>query len=99
MSIDGKWNATIHTPMGKQNALLTMTLGESQVVTGTLNWEGKDLHLFDASFDGTNLKWSAQVTQPMRLKVRFKGTVDGDSIKGTAKPGIFPASNVEAVRA
>jgi len=35
----------------------------------------------------------------MKLKIHFEGTIDGDSISGTAKAGMFPTMKFSGSRA
>lgn len=98
MSIEGKWNAEIDTPMGRLHAVMILDPVEQNVVTGTVSWNGRDHRIYNGTFDGTTLSWTVRVTQPVRLQMKFTGSVDGDSITGKAKPGMFPASKVVAAR-
>jgi hypothetical protein len=42
--------------------------------------------------------WLQDVTTPMKLKLKFAVTVEGDTMIGTSKAGIFPASKLQGTR-
>jgi hypothetical protein len=97
MNPSGKWNAVISTPIGKQNALVDLTVDEEQL-KGSVTQGGKVHEIFDARIEGSNLAWTCSVTQPFPLKLKFTVTVNGDRFEGKAKAGMFPANSVSGQR-
>ena len=47
---------------------------------------------------GDRLTWTQAVTTPMKLTLKFDVTIEGDTMTGTSKAGIFPASKVTGTR-
>jgi hypothetical protein len=47
---------------------------------------------------GDNLSWTMDVKQPMKIKVSFDVTVEGDSMTGHAKLGMFGKAQVSGQR-
>jgi hypothetical protein len=87
MSADGNWKITINTPMGAR------TLNVAVVTSGD-TFTGKvdsDLGSSEVSgkVAGDTLTWSADITQPMPMKLDFDAKVDGDKMTGNVKLGMF----------
>ncbi|NUR30962.1 MAG: hypothetical protein HOV83_34795 [Catenulispora sp.] len=99
MSAAGTWNLTIDSPLGKQRATVNLT----QTASG---WEGKSRDLtsgeetacFNIEVNGDAVGWQQQITKPMKLKLTYKLTLEGDSLNGKVKAGLFPASKVVGER-
>ncbi len=98
MSADGSWNVTMNTPMGAQKATLDLkTAGDT--LTGQMKGAQGTLELNDGKVSGDTLTWSANMTQPMPIKLEFTGKVDGDKIAGSVKLGAFGNASFEGTRA
>jgi hypothetical protein len=92
-TVDGLWNLTISTPIGRLNAVLELETREG-VLRGTAKGAGEDVALTDLRFDGGRLTWAQSITRPLRLNLKFAMDVDGDTMAGTSKAGRLPASKV-----
>jgi hypothetical protein len=98
MSATGNWTATIESPIGKQQINLDL-VEDGSAVTGTATASDGDLaEIFNGTATGNELSFKLTVLKPMKMTIQFAITVAGDSFRGTAKPGIFPASTVTGVR-
>ena len=84
MTAHGKWLITIDTPMGTKTGLMELEV-EGSTLSGRLMAEGHSAQISDGRIDGNRLTWSAKVTTPMRMTVKFSATVDADRIEGKAK--------------
>jgi hypothetical protein len=98
MSADGTWNTTMNTPMGAQNATLTLATDGNQL-TGKMAGPQGELELQDGSVDGDNLSWKADITTPMAMTLEFSATVSGDEISGSVKLGAFGNASFSGTRA
>jgi hypothetical protein len=98
MSVDGTWQITLQTPMGAQASTIEL-VSDGSTLTGTQSGNGESGPIFDGSVDGDTATWKVSITRPMSLTVTFTATVDGDSISGTAKAGLFPKSPFSGTRA
>ncbi len=98
MSVDGTWNITVHTPMGAQASTVEL-VSDGSALTGTQSGNEGTSAIYDGSVDGDTATWKVDITRPMTLTVTFTATVEGDSISGTAKAGMFPKSNFAGSRA
>jgi hypothetical protein len=84
MTVQGKWNITINTPMGDKSGVLELIVYGDRL-TGSLSDAGHHATISDGKIEGNQLKWSAKITKPMRMSFKFTATVAGDHIRGEAK--------------
>lgn len=101
MSAAGTWNMTIDTPIGKQHAKLELTQGADGNWSGTSESldSGEKSDLTDISVAGNEVTWHQAVTKPMKLNLKCTVTIDGDTLSGKAKAGMFPAVTMTGERA
>ncbi|MFF1408674.1 hypothetical protein ACFVX6_02570 [Streptomyces sp. NPDC058289] len=101
MSVEGTWDLTVSTPIGRINAVVEL-LRQDGVLTGIARGAGEEVPLDDLTLaldvDGDRLTWKQAVTKPMRLNLAFAVTVTGDVLAGTSKAGRLPASKVTGRR-
>jgi hypothetical protein len=97
MAIEGTWDLSIATPIGKIKAVVELLHTEG-VLSGVAHGAGEEVPLSDVILDGDRLSWKQAVTKPMRLNLAFAVTVDGDTLTGTSKAGRLPASKVTGRR-
>ena len=96
MSADGNWKITISTPMGPQEVTAAITTsGDS--FTGKTSGRMGDQEI-SGKVSGDTLTWSADITQPMPLKLDFDVKVTGDSMAGNVKLGAFGNAPLTGVR-
>ena len=93
MSVDGTWDLTISTPIGRIKAVIELHR-EGDVLTGTAHGTGEQVPLHDIVHDGADITWRQTITKPMRLNLTFAVKVDGDTLTGTSKAGRLPSSKV-----
>jgi hypothetical protein len=93
----GSWDVIIDTPIGKIPAVFDFS-EESGAITGTARSGDEVVEIREALADGDRLTWLQDVTKPMKLTLKFDVTVDGDSMTGTSKAAIFPASHLTGTR-
>jgi hypothetical protein len=88
MSIDGDWKVTMNSPMGAQDATLTL-VAEGGALSGNIVSTQGTQAFTGGSVAGSKLKWNIKMTQPMPMELQFDAAVDGDGISGTVKLGMF----------
>jgi hypothetical protein len=93
----GTWNVTIDTPIGKMEVIFNITELDG-AISGTASSDAETVDFVDAVADGNRLTWTQAVTTPMKVTLKFDVTVDGESMTGTSKAGIFPASKLHGSR-
>jgi len=97
MAIDGDWNITVNSPMGKQESKLSFASNGSEV-TGTAAAQGQTSPITDGKIDGDKVTWKAAITSPMPMTLEFTGTLAGDSLDGSVKAGAFGSFPFTGVR-
>ena len=98
MSADGTWNLTMQTPMGERRSTLTLSTAGG-TLTGSQEAEGNTTDISDGSVNGNDVSWKVAITNPMPLTLTFNGTVDGNSLNGSADTGMFGSFPFEGTRA
>lgn len=93
----GTWDVTIDTLIGKMEVVFDITEQDGEI-HGIARSDAETVDFVDAVADGNRLTWTQAVTTPMRLTLKFEVTVEGDSMTGTSKAGMFPASKVNGSR-
>jgi hypothetical protein len=82
--VDGKWNVTIKTPAGDRSGVLELKT-EGTTLTGSMTGPDHIAEISDGKVNGNQLSWSAKITKPMRLSLKFTAAVEADRISGAAK--------------
>lgn len=96
--IDGKWVADMKMPAGKkggeaQAVQITFDLkANGNALTGTVSTPGRrragSMQIQDGKIDGNQFSFTTvQKTKKGEQKVEWKGTVEGDQLKGTRGGG------------
>lgn len=98
MSADGSWNCTINSPMGAQEATMTLVT-DGGSLSGTMAGAQGTQEFTGGTVDGNNLEWKVEMTSPMPMTLEISATVDGDSISGNVKLGAFGNASFEGSRA
>ena len=98
MSADGTWNLTMNTPMGERRSTLTLSTAGG-TLTGTQEADGNTTDITDGSVSGNDVSWKVAITNPMPLTLTFSGSVNGDTLNGTADTGMFGSFPFEGTRA
>ena len=98
MAADGTWNLTMNTPMGERRSTLTLSTSGG-TLTGKQEAEGNTTDIAQGTVNGNDLSWQVSITNPMPLTLTFNGTVDGNSMNGTADTGMFGSFPFEGTRA
>jgi hypothetical protein len=96
MSVEGTWNLSISTPIGKINTVVALCEQEG-ILTGVAHSAGEEVALADITL-GDRLTWKQAITKPMRLNLTFDVTANDDTLQGTSKAGRLPSSKVTGER-
>ena len=99
MAVDGTWKLTVNTPMGAQESTLVLTSsgGTPAGTQAAGSSEGRPID--DLTVNGNEVSWKSSITRPMSMTLEFSGTVDGDSMSGKVKLGMFGTQSFSGVRA
>jgi hypothetical protein len=88
MSADGSWTCTINSPMGAQQATMTLVTDGSSL-SGKMEGAQGTQEFDDGTADGNNLTWKIEMTSPMPMTLEVSAAVDGDTICGNVILGAF----------
>lgn len=98
-TIDGMWKMTLATPLGPQSFTGRLaTRDEGRVVTGTLYSGNLDPASFEGTADGNHLVWDLKVTKPVKVTLNYDVLIDGDTLTGKVKMGIFGKAKLTGER-
>ena len=92
----GSWDVTLATPIGDLAVVFDIT-EKNGAIKGIASSKDETVDFLDPVADGNRLTWSQEVTTPMKLKLDFDVTVEGDTMTGTSKAG-FLSSKVSGNR-
>ena len=98
MSVDGKWNMTMKTPMGEQSGTLDLK-ADGGVLTGEMSGATGTVQIEEGKVDGDSVSWNAKITTPMPMTLEFEGKVEGDALSGNVKLGAFGNAPFSGTRA
>lgn len=87
--------------MGPVDIRMRITTTDGKVTAVVID-SGQRLDLegivIDQQGDAERVRWTQQLTTPVRIRVAVDVLVTGDTLTGTAKAGIFPRSKVNGHR-
>ena len=87
-NVDGSWDTVTKSPMGDQQAVLTIdSSGDS--FTGTYTGAMGSAEVKDGKVDGDTLTWKLDISVPMPMTLDCTATVDGDAMNGSVTAGAF----------
>ena len=98
MAADGTWNLTMDTPMGERRSTLTLSTAGG-TLTGKQEAEGNTTDIAEGTANGNDVSWKVSITNPMPLTLTFSGSVNGNTLNGTADTGMFGSFPFEGTRA
>jgi hypothetical protein len=88
MSVGGRYAILVKTPIGDQRGILTIN-PDGDGFSGSLSGSLGSQDIPSGTIDGDTVRWTMQVAKPMSLKLDCTVTIDGDTLSGTVKAGIF----------
>lgn len=98
MSLTGKWNLTIKAPTGAMDTVLEIR-EENGVLTGVQSGQGASTEIPKVEVEGNEIFWTSQISRPMKMKLEFNGSLEGDTINGKVKAGVMGKYPFTATRA
>ena len=101
MSLAGTFDCMLKTPLGaKSGSLVVVPSPDGESFSGTLsNAMLGTVEIAHGTIDGDMLLCSFDVAQPTRMTVSCEIIVDGDSLNGFVKAGMFGTMKLTGTRA
>jgi hypothetical protein len=91
MSVEGKWNLKVSTPMGEQTPVLTLNVSGNEC-SGSFAGAQGSAEFSGGSVEGDNVSFSLQIeAMGQKINLECSATVDGDKISGELKSPMGPA--------
>jgi hypothetical protein len=97
-NVDGSWNTVTKSPMGDQQATLTVA-SNGDSFTGNFSGGLGTTDITDGKVNGDTLSWTLDITVPMPMTLTCEATVDGDNLNGTVTAGAFGSFPITGTRA
>lgn len=98
MSVAGSYDCVVKSPMGDQKSTLTVNV-DGDTWSGTNAGAQGSLDVYEGKVDGNTLTWKMDMKVPMPMTLEGTATVDGDSITGSVKAGMFGSMPMSGTRA
>lgn len=97
MLVDGVWQVTVSTPVGKQEVVFQIKTVNGKI-EGKATQGEEVAHFENIVWEGSRLRWAIRVTRPFKMHIKYDVTIEGSQMVGTAKAGIFPTSRLSGER-
>jgi len=96
--VDGKWECSVMTPMGEQDFVLSVARNGDRF-SGEASGSVGSMSIPDGLVDGDTLKWSMAISKPMPITLTCEAGIDGDTLDGNVRAGIFGSFPIKGRRA
>ena len=95
----GQWNCVVKSPLGEQQSTLTVNDNGDGTWSGTNAGAMGSLDCDNGKIDGNTITWTMEMKVPMPMTLECDATVNGDSLTGGVKAGMFGTSPMTGTRA
>ncbi len=91
MSVEGKWNLKVSTPMGEQTPVLILNVNGNECNGSFASPQGT-AEFTGGSVEGDNVSFVLEVeAMGQKIKLECSAAIDGDKISGELKSTMGPA--------
>ena len=97
-TVAGKWNCVVRSPLGEQQSVLTVTDNGDGTWSGDNTGAMGGLSCDNGKVDGSKITWTMDMKVPMPMTLECEATVDGDTLTGGVKAGMFGTSPMTGTR-
>ncbi len=98
-NVAGAWNTVVKSPLGEQQSVLTISDNGDGTWTGTNAGVMGSLACDNGKIDGNTITWTMDMKIPMPMMLECDATIDGDTLTGGVKAGMFGTSPMTGTRA
>ncbi len=96
--VDGDWDMVLASPVGPQ-PMVGHFETDGSALSGYLKAAEGEQPFSGGTVEGNSVKFDLKVEKPMKLTLKYDLVVEGDSISGKVKMGIFGKAKVTGKRA
>jgi hypothetical protein len=90
MSVEGKWNLKMQTPMGEQTPTLTL-VADGNALSGTFTGARGAANFDGGTINGNNIAFTVKIeAMGQTFSLECKAAIDGDKISGEIKSPMGP---------
>jgi len=97
MGVAGTYECVVKSPLGDQKSTMVVNV-DGDTWSGTNSGAQGSVDITDGKIDGNTLTWSMKMTVPMPMTLEGTATVDGDTISGSIKAGMFGSMPLSGTR-
>lgn len=94
----GQWDCVVKSPLGEQKSVLTVNDNGDGTWSGTNAGAMGALDCNDGKIDGDKITWTMDMKVPMPILLECEATIDGDTLTGGVKAGMFGTSPMTGTR-
>ena len=94
----GKWDCLVKSPLGEQKSTLTVNDNGDGTWSGTNSGAMGSLTCDNGKVDGNTLTWTMDMKVPMPMTLECEATIEGDTLTGGVKAGMFGTSPMTGTR-
>jgi hypothetical protein len=98
-NVAGAWNCVVKSPLGEQQSVMTVVDNGDGTWSGTNAGAMGSLTCDNGKIDGNTLIWTMDMKVPMPMVLECDATIDGDTLTGGVKAGMFGTSPMTGTRA
>ncbi|MCJ2188148.1 hypothetical protein [Novosphingobium beihaiensis] len=98
MTVAGNYDCITKTPMGPQKGVLTVVPGEGDTFTGQITGDLGSMDVKNGTVSGNTLTWQMKMTMPMPIDLDCTATIEGDTLTGKVKAGMFGTMELTGTR-
>ncbi len=97
--VGGKWDCLVKSPLGEQKSVMTVNVSaDGASWTGDNTGAMGSLTCDNGKVDGNKLTWTMDMKVPMPMTLECDATIDGDTLTGGVKAGMFGTSPMSGTR-
>ena len=94
----GKWDCLVKSPLGEQKSTLTVNDNGDGTWSGTNAGAMGALGCDNGKIDGNTISWTMDMKVPMPMTLECEATIEGDTLTGGVKAGMFGTSPMTGTR-
>ncbi len=98
-NVAGSYNCVVNSPLGEQKSVLTVNDNGDGTWSGTNTGDQGALDIYEGKVDGNTLTWKSDMKVPMPMTLECNATIDGDTLTGGVKAGMFGTFPMSGTRA
>ena len=98
MPVAGTYDVSIKTPMGDQKGKLTINPAGGGFTGSVASDMMGTMEITDGKVAGDAITWTMDMKVPMPMTLECQATVDGDTIAGAIKAGMFGSMDMTGTR-